>query len=106
MFALVIGGAIAGLVGAILALPITAATRDIFAHLFMRLSPQGSPLGAVSGPETSDRDGAPLAAAEPFFVPHPEPVAATVPGGSTAAGALGTPPPATVIGPHPAGPRP
>jgi predicted PurR-regulated permease PerM len=37
MFALVIGGAIAGLLGAILALPITAAARDVFRYLFHRL---------------------------------------------------------------------
>jgi predicted PurR-regulated permease PerM len=38
MFALVIGGAIAGLLGAILALPITAAGRDVYRYLFRRLS--------------------------------------------------------------------
>jgi predicted PurR-regulated permease PerM len=37
MFALVIGGAIAGLLGAILALPITAAARDVFRYLFHRV---------------------------------------------------------------------
>ena len=36
MFALVIGGAIAGLLGAILALPITAAFRDVVRYLFRR----------------------------------------------------------------------
>ena len=36
MFALVVGGAIAGLLGAILALPITAAARDVFRYLFRR----------------------------------------------------------------------
>jgi predicted PurR-regulated permease PerM len=39
MFAIVIGGALAGLLGAILALPITAAFRDIVRYLFRRLSP-------------------------------------------------------------------
>lgn len=39
MFALVVGGAIAGLLGAILALPVTAAGRDVFRYLFRRLSP-------------------------------------------------------------------
>jgi predicted PurR-regulated permease PerM len=38
MFSLVVGGAIAGLLGAILALPITAAGRDVYRHLFRRLS--------------------------------------------------------------------
>jgi predicted PurR-regulated permease PerM len=40
MFAIVIGGSLAGLLGAILALPITAASRDIVRYLFRRLSPE------------------------------------------------------------------
>jgi predicted PurR-regulated permease PerM len=48
MFALVIGGAIAGLLGAILALPITAAARDVFRYLFHRLDdPPATPDEAV-----------------------------------------------------------
>lgn len=39
MFALILGGSIAGLLGAILALPLTAAARDVFRYLFQRLSP-------------------------------------------------------------------
>ncbi|MEO8463692.1 MAG: AI-2E family transporter [Chloroflexota bacterium] len=46
MLALIVGGAIGGLLGAILALPITAAARDIYVHLFARLS---TPIGPVSG---------------------------------------------------------
>jgi predicted PurR-regulated permease PerM len=38
MLSLVIGGAIAGLLGAILALPITAAGRNVFRYLFRRMS--------------------------------------------------------------------
>ena len=38
MFSLVVGGAIAGLLGAILALPVTAAGRDVFGYLFHRVS--------------------------------------------------------------------
>ena len=38
MFSLVIGGAIAGLLGAILALPVTAAGRDVFRYVFRRVS--------------------------------------------------------------------
>jgi hypothetical protein len=38
MFSLVVGGAIAGLLGAILALPVTAAGRNVFRYLFRRLS--------------------------------------------------------------------
>jgi predicted PurR-regulated permease PerM len=49
MFALVIGGAIAGLLGAILALPITAAARDVFRYLFHRLDePPSTPDEAVA----------------------------------------------------------
>jgi len=64
MFALVIGGAIAGLLGAILALPITAAARDVFRYLFHRFDepPMGpdealafmrgrSPAAAIPEPE-------------------------------------------------------
>ncbi len=40
VFALILGGAIAGLLGAILALPITAAGRDVFRYLFRRLGPE------------------------------------------------------------------
>jgi predicted PurR-regulated permease PerM len=39
MFALVIGGSLGGLLGAILALPVAAALRDIVRYLFRRLSP-------------------------------------------------------------------
>jgi predicted PurR-regulated permease PerM len=39
LFALIIGGSLAGLLGAILALPVTAAARDVVRYLFRRLSP-------------------------------------------------------------------
>jgi predicted PurR-regulated permease PerM len=39
MFAIVIGGSLAGLLGAILALPVAAALRDVVRYLFRRLSP-------------------------------------------------------------------
>jgi predicted PurR-regulated permease PerM len=67
MLALVVGGAIAGLLGAILALPITAAARDVFRYLFHRLDePPSTPEEAVAfirthptvvtpEPERSDR---------------------------------------------------
>jgi predicted PurR-regulated permease PerM len=38
MFAIIVGGSLAGLLGAILALPLTAALRDIVRYLFRRLS--------------------------------------------------------------------
>ena len=39
MFAIIIGGALAGLLGAILALPVLSAFRDVVRYLFRRLSP-------------------------------------------------------------------
>lgn len=39
MFAIIIGGALAGLLGAILALPVAAAIRDVVRYLFHRLGP-------------------------------------------------------------------
>ncbi|HKB28575.1 MAG TPA: AI-2E family transporter, partial [Candidatus Limnocylindrales bacterium] len=39
MFAILVGGSLAGLLGAILALPMTAAFRDVIRYLFRRLSP-------------------------------------------------------------------
>jgi predicted PurR-regulated permease PerM len=43
MFALVIGGSIAGFLGAILALPITAAGKNVFVYLFRRLGDDAPP---------------------------------------------------------------
>ena len=45
MFAIIVGGSLAGLLGAILALPMTAAFRDVVRYLFRRLSP-GRPVRA------------------------------------------------------------
>jgi predicted PurR-regulated permease PerM len=60
VFALIVGGAIAGLLGAILALPITAAGRDIYRYLFRRLSPPPRPDGATtSGTDPPSRTDPP-----------------------------------------------
>jgi predicted PurR-regulated permease PerM len=48
--AIVIGGSLAGLLGAILALPVTAAMRDVTRYLFRRLSP-GEPGALVASIE-------------------------------------------------------
>jgi predicted PurR-regulated permease PerM len=48
MFAIVIGGAIAGLLGAILALPMTAAGRDVLRYVFRRSSPDSREALAAS----------------------------------------------------------
>jgi predicted PurR-regulated permease PerM len=41
IFALIIGGSLAGLLGAILALPVTSAARDVVRYLFRRAGPPG-----------------------------------------------------------------
>jgi predicted PurR-regulated permease PerM len=48
MFAIIIGGALAGLLGAILALPVTAAARDVVRYLFRRTSPGATDTVAAS----------------------------------------------------------
>ncbi len=45
MFAIIIGGALGGLVGAILALPVAAAGRDVVRYLFRRVGPDEDPAG-------------------------------------------------------------
>ena len=48
VFAIIIGGSLAGLLGAILALPVTAAFRDVVRYLFRRLSPDQPEALAIS----------------------------------------------------------
>jgi predicted PurR-regulated permease PerM len=48
MFAIIVGGSLGGLLGAILALPITAAMRDVVRYLFRRLSPDSPDALAAS----------------------------------------------------------
>jgi hypothetical protein len=67
MFSLVVGGAIAGLLGAIVALPVTAAGRDVYRYLFHRLSdePANRAASAVREPDATrderDRTRPPVA---------------------------------------------
>ena len=56
MLALILGATIGGLLGAILALPITAAGRDVYMHLFARLSLPGDAAGSVGSGESADPD--------------------------------------------------
>ena len=73
MFALVMGGAIGGLLGAILALPVTAAGRDVFRYLFMRLSPSpptpaaaaAESVGSVLDERDAPRRARPVSPGEP-----------------------------------------
>jgi predicted PurR-regulated permease PerM len=56
--ALIIGGAIFGLLGAILALPVTAAFRDVFKYVFLRASEAGiREAGGASDRETPSTPG-------------------------------------------------
>jgi len=48
VFAIIVGGSLAGLLGAILALPVTAAFRDVVRYLFRRLSPDEPGALAIS----------------------------------------------------------
>ena len=48
VFAIIVGGSLAGLLGAILALPVTAAFRDVVRYLFRRLSPDQPDALAIS----------------------------------------------------------
>jgi len=95
MLALVIGGAVAGLLGAILALPVTAAARDVYRHLFSRLSvpveptspgPAGALAAAAPGPavaldaptpadptETAPEPSPAMSASEPQAVTEADP---------------------------------
>ena len=51
VFAIIVGGSLAGLLGAILALPVTAAFRDVVRYLFRRLTPEEpEALAASLGP--------------------------------------------------------
>jgi predicted PurR-regulated permease PerM len=69
LFALIIGGSLAGLLGAILALPVTAAARDVVRYLFRRLSPPDE-AGSL---EELGRD----LGIEPPPATHPDTVSAT-----------------------------
>jgi len=71
MLALVVGGAVAGLLGAILALPVTAAARDVYRHLFARLSVPVAPRQPADsqGPSL----GVPVRLAERTGDPDPRP---------------------------------
>ena len=71
MLALVVGGAVAGLLGAILALPVTAAARDVYRHLFARLSVPVAPRQPADGREPSP--GVPVRLAERTGDPDPPP---------------------------------
>jgi len=87
MFCLIVGAAIGGLLGAILALPLAATGRDIYRYLFRRLSPR--------------TDGRPPGAAESLPA-WPEWDAAEDGAGGTVAGAAPTRSPAPLTSPGPA----
>jgi predicted PurR-regulated permease PerM len=77
MVALVVGGAIGGLLGAILALPITAAARDIFRYAFHRvdqppMTPETAVATIVSRPTLVDPNQDATGGARPVPDPGPE----------------------------------
>ncbi len=71
IFALIVGGSIAGLLGAILAIPITATGRDVYGYLFRRLSDTPHAPGAPDPPEGTDLPpAAEVDAGEPAALGH------------------------------------
>jgi hypothetical protein len=71
IFALILGGAVAGLLGAILALPVAATLRDLYIYAFRRASGQ-SPEDAATGDARGTHDAGP-AGLEPREGVAPEP---------------------------------
>ncbi len=72
IFALVIGGAIAGLLGAILALPIAATMRDLYIYAFRRAGGM-SPVEAATGDARSTPESGPASLEEPDDQPAEPP---------------------------------
>jgi predicted PurR-regulated permease PerM len=64
IFALVIGGATAGLLGAILSLPLTAAARNIYRYLYRRLEPNPEPPAVAARGLDGGREPPPSGATE------------------------------------------
>jgi predicted PurR-regulated permease PerM len=75
--AIVLGGAIAGILGAIFAVPITAAARDLFRYAFHR----------VDDPPATPDEAVAMIRAKPTVVPRAVPTDPADPAGSTPAGA-------------------
>jgi predicted PurR-regulated permease PerM len=77
MLALILGGSVGGLLGAILALPVTAAARDVYRHLFARLS---VPVAMPSSGGSSEADGPPNASGPSENAGRPRPSPDPAPG--------------------------
>jgi predicted PurR-regulated permease PerM len=58
IFVLILGGAIGGLLGAILAIPITAAARDVYRYLFNKLSDDEVPAPDPDAPAEMEKEAA------------------------------------------------
>jgi predicted PurR-regulated permease PerM len=54
LFVIVLGGAVYGLLGAILAVPIAAAARDVYRHFFRRLSDHESDIARAMSRAPAD----------------------------------------------------
>ncbi len=72
MLALVVGATIGGLLGAILALPVTAAARDVYRYLFARLSVAAEAPAAEEAPAADAPGAPPLLDASSTPDPSPE----------------------------------
>ena len=68
VFAIIVGGSLAGLLGAILALPMTAAFRDVVRYLFRRLTPEEPEALAASLEPDRDGTGRCLTPIDPYKV--------------------------------------
>ena len=73
IFALVMGGAIAGLLGAILALPIAATMRDLYIYAFRRAGGMSSE-EAATGDARSTPESGPASLEEPDDQPAEPPI--------------------------------
>jgi len=75
IFALIIGGSIAGLLGAILAIPITAAATQVYRYLFKRLGDddevEASPAPTEPAPASEEQPTAPTPQPDDASMPDP-----------------------------------
>lgn len=82
IFALIVGGALSGLLGAILAVPVTAAGRDIYRYCFRRLSEDDPDIPDPDAPDLARKSGRPVHQAGPDSM---------APAAASAAGTRGDP---------------
>ena len=80
ILALIVGGALFGFLGAIFAVPVTAAARDIYRYLFRRLSEDDPEIPSADAPDLARKTGRPPARETmPATTPPATPVPAATP---------------------------